>query len=116
MKPNSNGSFHASEETDVKFSCKIRRKGREVYQVHWEKSNKTLRAADHKRVTIVQGWLKIKNVKRGDAGLYSCIVLNKCGGRNVAHIRLYIRECKYSMLYVCTVALEVVLALNLNKL
>ena len=95
MKPHSNGSFYASEKTDVKFSCNIRRKGREVYQVHWEKDNKTLRAADHKRVTIVQRWLKIKNVKRGDAGLYSCIVLNKCGGRNVVHIRLYIRECKY---------------------
>ena len=95
MKPHSNGSFYASEKTDVKFSCNIRRKGREVYQVHWEKDNKTLRAADHKRVTIVQRWLKIKNVKRGDAGLYSCIVLNKCGRRNVVHIRLYIRECKY---------------------
>ena len=95
MKPHSNGSFYASEKTDVKFSCNITRKGREVYQVHWEKDNKTLRAADHKRVTIVQRWLKIKNVKRGDAGLYSCIVLNKCGGRNVVHIRLYIRECKY---------------------
>ncbi|KAM7441597.1 Fibroblast growth factorreceptor 4 [Porites harrisoni] len=92
VKPHSNGSFYASEKTDVKFSCNIRRKGREVYQVHWEKDNKTLRAADHKRVTTVQRWLKIKNVKRGDAGLYSCIVLNKCGGRNVVHIRLYIRE------------------------
>ena len=95
MKPHSNGSFYASEKTDVKFSCNIRRKGREVYQVHWEKDNKTLRAADYKRVTIVQRWLKIKNVKRGDAGLYSCIVLNKCGGRNAVHILLYIRECKY---------------------
>ena len=100
MKPNTNGSFYAIEKSDVKFSCNIRRKGREVYQVHWEKDNKTLRAADHKQVTIERRWLKIKNVERDDAGLYSCIVLNKCGGSNVVHIRLYIRECKYSML--CT--------------
>ncbi|CAH3173656.1 unnamed protein product [Porites lobata] len=92
VKPNANGSFYAIEKSDVKFSCNIRRKGREVYQVHWEKDNKTLRAADHKQVTIERRWLKIKNVKRDDAGLYSCIVLNKCGGWNVVHIRLYIRE------------------------
>ena len=40
-------------------------------------------------------WLKIKNVRKDDAGLYTCVVMNKCGEKSSVSMHLYVRERKY---------------------
>ena len=40
-------------------------------------------------------WLKIKKVRKYDAGLYTCVVMNKHGEKSSVSIHLYVRERKY---------------------
>ena len=40
-------------------------------------------------------WLKIKKVRKYDAGLYTCVVMNKCGEKRSVSMNLYVRERKY---------------------
>ena len=40
-------------------------------------------------------WLKIKKVRKDDAGLYTCVVMNKCGEKSSVSMHLYVRERKY---------------------
>ena len=43
-------------------------------------------------------WLKIKRVTKYDAGLYTCVVMNKCGEKSSVSMNLYVRERKYFIL------------------
>ena len=39
-------------------------------------------------------WLKIKKVRKDDAGLYTCVVMKKHGEKSSVSMYLYVRERK----------------------
>ena len=67
----------------------------EEFSYHRKKDNKTIRPSDHNRMNVkMYRWLKIKKVRKVDAGLYTCVVMNKCDEKNFLSTHLYVHECK----------------------
>ena len=95
FKPNGKENIYANETSNVKLPCDIKTTGEE-FSSHWQKDNKTFRPSDRKRMNVkMNRWLKIKKVRKDDAGLYTCVVMNKCGEKSSASMHLYVRERKY---------------------
>ena len=95
VKPNDKENIYANETSNIKLPCNIKTNGEE-FSYHWQKDNKTFRPSDHKRMNIkIYRWLKIKKVWKYDAGLYTCVVMNKCGEKRSVSMNLYVRERKY---------------------
>ena len=81
--------------SDIKLRCNIKTNGKE-FSYNWQKDNKTFRPSDHRRMNVkINRWLKIKKVRKDDAGLYTCVVMNKCGEKSSVSMHLYVRERKY---------------------
>ena len=81
--------------SDIKLPCNIKTNGKE-FSYNWQKDNKTFRPSDHRRMNVkIYRWLKIKKVRKDDAGLYTCVVMNKCGEKSSVSMHLYVRERKY---------------------
>ena len=66
---------------DVKLTCQIRTNGQNPKpRYYWLKNNDTLSTADHPRMRIkLYKYLKIKKVRKEDAGFYTCVAVNDCG-------------------------------------
>ena len=95
VKPNDKENIYANETTEIKLPCNIKTTGEE-FSYHWQKDNKTFRPSDHRRMYVkFYRWLKIKKVRKDDAGLYTCVVMNKCGEKSSVSMHLYVRERKY---------------------
>ena len=95
VKPNDKENIYANETSNIKLPCNIKTNGGE-FSYHWQKDNKTFRPSDHKRMNIkIYRWLKITKVRKYDAGLYTCVVMNKCGEKRSVSMNLYVRERKY---------------------
>ena len=96
VRPNDKGYYYANETSDIKLPCNIKTNGLgEEYTFHWRKDNKTFRPSDQKRMNVKRyRWLKIRKVRKDDAGLYTCVVTNKCGEMNSVSMLLYVGECK----------------------
>ena len=95
VKPNDKENIYANETSNIKLPCNIKTNGEE-FSYHWQKDNKTFRPSDHKRMNIkIYRWLKITKVRKYDAGLYTCVVMNKCGEKRSVSMNLYVRERKY---------------------
>ena len=45
-------------------------------------------------------WLKIKNVRKDDAGLYTCVVMNKCDEKSSVSMHLHVRRRKYLIIVI----------------
>ena len=53
------------------------------------------RPSDHNRMNVkMYRWLKIKKVRKVDAGLYTCVVMNKRDEKNFLSTHLYVHERK----------------------
>ena len=65
-----------------------------MFSYHWKQDNKTFRPSDHNRMNVKMRCLKIKKVRKVDADLYTCVVMNKCGEKNFLSMHLYVHECK----------------------
>ncbi|XP_022806017.1 fibroblast growth factor receptor-like 1 isoform X1 [Stylophora pistillata] len=70
-----------NSERDVKLMCQIR----STVQIpepgyYWLKDNQTLTPSDHQGMRLrPYRYLKIRRVKKEDAGFYTCVVVNDCG-------------------------------------
>ena len=95
VKPNDKENIYANETSDIKLPCNIKTNG-EQFSYLWQKDNKTFRPSDLRRKNVkIYRWLKIKKVRKDDAGLYTCVVMNKCGEKRSVSMNLYVRERKY---------------------
>ena len=100
VKPNNKANIYANETSDIKLPCNIKTTGEE-FSYHWKKDNKTFRPSDHNRMNVkIYRWLKIKKVRKDDAGLYTCVVTNKCGEKSSVSIHLHVRERKYPIIVI----------------
>ena len=70
-----------NSEKDVKLMCQIR----STVQIpkpgyYWLKDNQTLTLSDHQGMSLrPYRHLKIRRVRKEDAGFYTCVVVNDCG-------------------------------------
>ena len=89
--------YYVNEGMDIKLICWVQQgQSRANLSVYWQKDNKTLKPAEHPRMRIkLFRSLKIKKARKEDAGFYTCVDENECGGKNALFMHLLVRESKY---------------------
>ena len=82
-----------AEGADAKLPCPVKADPRYRLNVHWKKGNVTLQPAEHIRMRIKPNkYLKIKRTQKEDAGYYTCIAENSCGGKNTRDVQLFVES------------------------
>ena len=86
--------YYVIEGMDARLRCSVQQ-GQLGTQttVYWQKNNKTLQPAEHPRMRVnLFRNLKIKRVRKEDAGFYTCVVENECGGKNALFMQLFVES------------------------
>ena len=86
--------YEIGEGMDVKLLCLVQQGQLETkLSVYWQKDNKTLQPAKHFRMRVKHfRYLKIKRVRKEDAGFYTCVAENDCGGKNAVFMQLFVKS------------------------
>ena len=86
--------YEILEGNDVKLICLVQRGQLETkLSVYWQKDNKTLQPTEHPRMRVkLFRYLKIKRVRKEDAGFYACVAENDCGGKNAVFMQLFVKS------------------------
>ena len=72
---------------DVRLACQVKENGAITT---WLKNNKTISPSDRQRMRRrLNKYLKIKRVRKDDAGFYTCVAENDCG-RNIYTVQLFV--------------------------